>query len=384
MERERIFSLAKRIVIKVGTNVLTNKNKSLNLKRIESIVKEIVALKKLGKEVVLVSSGAIGAGMGKLKIKTKPLTIPLKQAAAAVGQSQLMFIYDKLFRRYKQTVGQVLLTQEDLSDRRRYLNARNTLSSLLSLGAIPIINENDTVAVEEIKVGDNDILSALVTNIVEADLLVILSDIDGLYTGDPKRNKGAKLILEVDKITPQIEEMAQGTIMEAATGGMKTKILAAKIVTRAGEAMIIANGTKVKILSKLFSGGKVGTVFLSDMPDKMASRKRWIAFRLSVKGVILLDKGAKEALVEKGKSLLPSGVIGYKGRFQPGDIVSLQDDKGREIARGMVNYSHQDLEKIKGKKTQEIEKILGYKYYDEIIHRNNLVVLDKREYGKDN
>ena len=375
MKREEIFNQAKRIVIKIGTNVLTKKNNVLNLKRVESLIKDIASLKKKGKEIFLVSSGAIGAGMGRLQLKRRPQTIPLQQATAAVGQSQLMFIYDKLFRRYKQVVGQVLLTQEDLTDRKRYLNARNTLRTLLSLNVIPVINENDTVAVDEIKVGDNDILSALVTNLVEADLLIILSDIDGFYTGDPKKDKKARLILEVEKITAQIESMASGTTMETAIGGMQTKIQAAKMVIKAGEAMIIANGTKNNILSKLFAGEKTGTLFLSEMQDKMVSRKRWIAFRLSVKGIILLDKGAKEALVSKGKSLLPPGVVGYKGKFQLGDVVSIQDDKGREIARGMTNYSHDELEKIKGKKTQEIERILGYKYYDEIVHRNNLVIL---------
>ncbi len=375
MKRGKIFNQAKRIVIKVGTNVLTKKSNTLNLKRVENMVKDIALLRKKGKEVFLVSSGAIGAGMGRLQLKRRPQTIPLQQAAAAVGQSQLMFVYDKLFRRYRQTVGQVLLTQEALTDRKRYLNARNTLMTLISLNVLPVINENDTVAVDEIKVGDNDILSALVANLVEADLLIILSDIDGFYTGDPKKNKKARLILEVEKITAQVESMASGTTAETATGGMQTKIQAAKMVTRAGEAMIIANGTKNNILSKLFAGEKTGTLFLSEMQDKMASRKRWIAFRLSVKGVVLLDRGAKEALVSRGKSLLPSGVRGYKGKFQPGDVVSIQDDKGREIARGMINYSHDELEKIKGKKTQEIEKILGYKYYDEIVHRNNMVIL---------
>ncbi|MEA3369218.1 MAG: glutamate 5-kinase [Candidatus Ratteibacteria bacterium] len=375
MKRGEIFNQAKRIVIKVGTNVLTKKNNALNLKRVENMVKDIALLRKKGKEVFLVSSGAIGAGMGRLHLKRRPQIIPLQQAAAAVGQSQLMFVYDKLFRRYRQVVGQVLLTQEALTDRKRYLNARNTLMTLISLNVLPVINENDTVAVDEIKVGDNDILSALVANLVEADLLIILSDIDGFYTGDPKKDKKARLILEVEKITAQVESMASGTTTETAAGGMQTKIQAAKMVTRAGEAMIIANGTKHNILSKLFAGEKTGTLFLTEMQDKMASRKRWIAFRLSVKGVILLDKGAREALVSRGKSLLPSGIFGCKGKFQPGDVVSIQDDKGREIARGMINYSHDELEKIKGKKTQEIEKILGYKYYDEIVHRNNMVIL---------
>ncbi len=352
MEREKIFNQAKRIVIKVGTRVLTKENHTLNLKRVENIVKDIASLRKKGKEILLVSSGAIAAGMGRLGFKGKPRTIPLQQASAAVGQSQLMFVYDKLFRRCRQVVGQVLLTQEDLMDRKRYLNARNTLRTLLSSNIIPIINENDTVAIEEIKVGDNDILSALVANLVEADLLIILSDIDGLYTGEPRKDKKAKLILEINKISPEIEAMAEGTMAETATGGMRTKIQAAKMVTKAGEKMIIANGGKKNILSKLFGGQNLGTLFLPEMSDKMASRKRWIAFRLSVKGVILLDKGAKEALVSKGKSLLPSGIIGYKGRFQAGDVVSLQDDKGREIARGMINYSHDDLEKIKGKPTK--------------------------------
>ena len=375
MERDKIFNQARRIVVKIGTNVLTQKSNVLNLKRIENLVKDIALLKKSGREFILVSSGAIGAGMGRLKLKRKPQTIPLKQAAAAVGQTQLMFVYDKFFRRYQRIVGQILLTQEDLTDRKRYLNARNTLRSLLSANVIPIINENDTVAVDEIKVGDNDILSALVTNLAEADLLIMLSDIDGLYTEDPKKDKKAKLILQVEKITPQIEAMAEGTLLETATGGMKTKIQAARMVTRAGEAIIIANGTRKNILTRLFAGEETGTLFLPEKQDKMASRKRWIAFRLGVRGVIIIDNGAKEALVARGKSLLPSGIIGYKGRFQPGDVVSLQDSKGREVARGMVNYSHDELEKIKGKKTHEIEKILGYKYYDEIIHRNNLVIL---------
>lgn len=370
VDRKDILRNVKRIVVKVGTSTLTFPDMKLNLERIESLVRELAQAKESGKDVVLVTSGAIATGMGKLGWKIRPKTIPRQQAAAAIGQSHLMHTYEQIFGKYGQLVAQVLLTQEDISDRKRYTNANNTLSTLLQCGVIPIINENDTVAVDEIKVGENDTLSALVANLIKADLLLILSDVDGFY--DSVRNQPIGVIAS---ITPELKEMAGGEGSTVSVGGMATKLRAAEIVTGAGEMMVIANGQKQGVITRVLEGYDEGTVFLP-RSDKMAGRKRWIAYSLPCRGTIKVDAGARVALTERGKSLLPSGITAVSGDFEFGDAVRCVDESDREFARGLTNYSAEEVEVIKGKQTDQIEPLLGHIYYDEVIHRDNLVILE--------
>jgi glutamate 5-kinase len=346
----------------------------LKLGRIRKIVGEIANLKKKNYEVIIVTSGAIGMGSSRLHLEKKPSSMREKQAIAAIGQNLLMSVYEKLFRKYGFIVAQVLLTAEDLRDRRRYLNARNTLFTLLNYKVIPIVNENDTVAVEEIQFGDNDTLSALIASKVEADLLIVLSDIKGLYTADPRKDKKAKLIKVVEKITPRMESVSGKAGTLRGTGGMWTKIQAAKVATGSGVTMIVANGNRDRVITSLMEGEDVGTKFLP-RKTKLSSRKRWIAFNLPLLGKIFVDEGAKRALVEKGKSLLPSGIVKVEGEFEIGDGVKILDSQEKEFGRGLVYYSSSEIERIAGKNTRDIEGILGHKDYDEVIHRDNLVVL---------
>lgn len=371
MDYQFLVQKAKRIVVKVGTSTLTHATGKLNLERIEHLVRQLTDLRYQGKEVVLVSSGAIGAGMGKLNLDKRPKTIPEKQAIAAIGQGILMQLYEKLFSEYGQIVAQLLLTKADMDDRRRFLNARNTLITLLQLGVIPIVNENDTVAVEEIRFGDNDTLAALVGTLVDADLLILLSDIDGLYTADPRKYPEAQLLQVVEAVNDTIENAAGDVGSKFGSGGMATKISAAKVATNAGIPMIIANGAEDNIIRRIIHGEQLGTLFAA-RELKTHLRKNWIAFGSKVEGVIIVDDGAKEALIAKGKSLLPSGILSVSGGFSSGAVVSITDSQGREFARGITNYSQSELEQIKGVKCKEICGILGYKDYDEAIHRDNL------------
>jgi glutamate 5-kinase len=370
----RDISEAKRIVIKIGTSNLTDKSYRLVPRKVEKLVKEIVELKKQDKEVIVVSSGAIGAGIGKLDLKQRPRDIKVLQATAAVGQNILMSTYDSYFARYEQTIAQVLLTHEDFFNRQRYLNLRNTLTTLLESGVIPIINENDTVAVDEIKVGDNDNLSALVASNLGVDLLIILTDTDGLFTYDPKRSKKAEFISVVDAITPEIERIAETGVKTSSVGGMKAKIQAAKVTMKAGIPMVIANGSGENILMRVIEGEPVGTLFMPKK-EKMNDREHWILFASSPKGKIKVDEGAKTALVKNGGSLLPSGIIGVENEFMSGDPVSIVDAEGVEFAKGITNYSSSDIEQIKGAHSKEIEQILGRKEYDEVVYRSNLVLV---------
>jgi glutamate 5-kinase len=372
---KRAIPNAKRIIVKVGTSTLTYPSGKLNLGRIESIAKELADLHNQGREVMLVSSGAIGAGMARLGLKERPDTIPGKQAAAAVGQGLLMHIYEKMFAEYGVNVAQILLTRDDLADRKRYLNARDTLFTLAQYGAVPIINENDTVAVESIKFGDNDLLAALVASLVGAELLVILSDIDGLYTANPQKDTEARLISLVDEITSDIEEIAGGAGSELGTGGMISKIYAAKIAVQSGTTMIIANGQEGNIIRRIIQGENIGTVFLAK-ENVLDSRKRWIAFGQEIQGRITVDDGAFRALRREGKSLLPTGIHSVVGEFERGNSVEIANINGRVFAKGLANYSSKEIEKIRGKQTHEISGILGYKYYDEVIHRDNLVIME--------
>jgi glutamate 5-kinase len=375
INRKTIFAKARRIVIKVGSAVLTSSEQGLDQDRIERLASDISSIMGQGREVVLVSSGAIAAGLAKLGLrKTKSMPLSLKQAAAAIGQSGLMWMYEKTFGTHGKKVAQVLLTREDLSNRTRFLNARNTLQTLLDYDVIPIINENDTVSVDEIKFGDNDNLSGMVVHLADADLLIILSDIDGLYTADPKIDASAELIPVVEKITAEMERSAGDAHTSLGTGGMRSKLMTAKKVGAFGAPMVILNGRKNGVLQALFEGAAVGTLFLPK-PEKQDSRKHWIAYTVCSNGRVLVDDGALEALMNKGKSLLPGGIASVEGTFKIGDCVTCVDRSGNAFARGLVKYSSADLDRIKGLKTSQIESVLGHKDYDEVIHRDDLVIL---------
>lgn len=367
----RVLGTTQRLVVKVGTSSITHAGGQLNLHQMRRLAGQLAELRKRGKEVLLVSSGAIGAGLGRLGLTRRPRTIPEYQALAAVGQGILMHVYEQIFSEYGIVVGQVLLTREDFADRRRFLNARHTLTSLLQFGAIPIINENDTVAVDEIKFGDNDNLAALVAGLVDAELLILLSDIDGLYTDDPRRCPEARLIREVEEITPEIEALAKGTGAALGTGGMVTKLQAAHVAGHCGVTVVIARAGEEDVILRIVAGEEVGTVFWP--VTRLENRKRWIAYSTPVQGRIVVDEGAVRAL-QGGKSLLPSGVVAVEGTFEMGNTVSIVDPRGKEIARGIVNFSSGEVEKIKGCRTSEIAGILGHKDYDEVVHRNNLVL----------
>lgn len=374
-DRKALLLGARRVVIKIGSSVLTDKGAGLDQKRVEHIASEVSSILKGRRQVIVVSSGAIAAGLAKLGIKkTRGMPLPTKQAAAAVGQSSLMWMYEKTFGAHGRKVAQVLLTREDLSNRTRFLNARNTFQTLLEYDVIPIVNENDTVAVDEIRFGDNDNLSAMVVHLVDADMLVILSDVDGLYTADPRLDPGARLLPLVEKITSEMERAAGDAVSGVGTGGMRSKIMTAKKVSAYGTPLVIVNGRTAGILSALFEGREVGTLFLPKSRPKR-SRKHWIAYIACTTGGLVVDDGGRDALVNKGRSLLPSGVVKIEGRFKAGECVSCMDIKGNTFARGLTKYSSEDLEKIKGLKTSEIERVLGHKDYDEVIHRDDLVIL---------
>jgi glutamate 5-kinase len=368
------FSEMKRLVVKIGSNILADEKEGLNTKRISSIASDVAELKTEGYDVVIVSSGAVAAGMKKLGLKQKPRDIQLKQAAAAVGQSSLMWAYEKSFSEFDTKVAQVLLTQEDFSDRKRYINSKNTLLTLLSYGVVPIVNENDTVATDEIKFGDNDNLAALVSVLTEADRLVILSDVEGLYTEDPRFNPGAELVSCVEEITADIEKRSGGAGSGVGTGGMYSKVLAAKKAVSHCIPVNIISGKKKGLIKAVLNGKQHGTYFKPG-PCRLSHRKGWIAYSSRAKGMIVLDDGAVKAVTDMGRSLLPSGIISVDGDFERGDTVNCADIKGRRVAKGIVNYSSSDIRKIMGKKTSEIETILGYKYSDEAIHRDNLVII---------
>ena len=366
------FEDVRRVVVKVGSNVLTADN-DLNRKAIRSISRQISDLIRHGIQVILVSSGAMASGIRKLGLSRRPDEIPKRQAVAAVGQAGLMMEYEKAFAHYKKKVAQILLTSEDLSNRKRYLNARNTLNTLLAWQVVPIINENDTVMVEEINFGDNDTLAAMITLLMDADLLVNLTDIDGLYTKDPRQYKDAELIAVVSRIVKRIEKLASDIPGALGKGGMLSKIKAARKLTAAGIPMIIANGMKPDILKKLFSGDRYGTFFVPK-EKKLASRKCWIAFNLKPQGVLVIDDGAVEALLKNGKSLLPSGITTVEGEFSIGAPVTFTSRQKTEVGIGLVNYSSSDIQKIKGLRSKEIKTCLGHKPFDEVIHRDNLTI----------
>ena len=351
--RQTCVSTAKRIVVKVGSAVITTETGRLNTERMAGIAAQIAELKTLGYQVMLVTSGAIAAGLERLGLDERPTAIPDLQASAAVGQGLLLQKYSSMFEEHGVHVGQVLLTQYDIAHREHYINAANTFEKLLEFGVVPIINENDTTVVEEIKFGDNDTLAALVVNLTKADALVIMSDIDGLHTADPRVDASARLIEEVAEITPEVEKLAGGAGSIFGSGGMVTKLNAAKIVTMAGAGMFLIDGLGENTLTDTMDGIALGT-FFAPRGKKMTSRKAWIAFGTTTKGQITVDEGAKTALLDKGKSLLPAGVIDVSGDFEDGDTVDVIDSAGELLARGLVNFAAADLEKVKGLKSGEI------------------------------
>lgn len=367
----------KRIVVKLGTNLLTGGSGKLDMKIMSDLVGQVAQLHKEGHEIILVSSGAVAAGREKLGIKNKLKDIPFKQVMASIGQNRLMHVYDELFASHGIAVAQALLTKADLADRSQYLNARNTLMALINLKVICIVNENDVVCVDELgglKFGDNDNLSAMVANLVDADLLILLSDVKGLYSANPQTEKKARLIPIVDKIDEKIEEIAGGAGSSRGTGGMITKIEAARLATSSGVPVTITDGSISDVIVKAASGKKVGTFFVA-RESKIESKQRWLLSGLCCMGKLIIDKGAASALRKKNSSLLPAGIIGIEGDFQRGDIIDIFDSLGKKVGSGMANYSYADMNKIKGARSSEIADILGYNYCDEAVHRDNLALI---------
>lgn len=383
--RKKIFKHLKRVVIKIGSSVISHRERGkaplvqgLSQEMVRHYAAQIKRIVDHGCEVVLVSSGAIMAGRNRLGLTRNNLSIPEKQACAAIGQSFLIHAYEKKFDKQGLKVAQILLSNDDLNNRKRYLNAKHTIEALLKHGVIPIINENDSVTVDEIKIGDNDTLSATVACLADAQLLIILSDVEGLYSKDPtlKIRKGEEppeLLHHINKVTPDVEKLAGKSNNLVTVGGMITKVLAAKKTMSFGIPTLLLNGLDKKMMEKALQGEMVGTLFWSDN-EKIRNRKHWIAHTLKPKGTITIDAGAKKALIEGRKSLLPAGVIRVQGNLEFGNSVSVVDEKSAEIARGLINYSTGDLEKIKGMKTSEVRKLFGSNYYEEVIHRDDMVV----------
>lgn len=366
----------KKIVVKVGSSVLVDEEGKISASQFRALVKDLAVVVSSGVKVILVSSGAIAAGLSRLGISRRPHQIPKMQAIAAAGQTALMHEYEKAFGKHGLKCAQVLLTREDLSNRKRFLNARHTIQEIFKLGLVPIINENDTVAVHEIKVGDNDNLSSLVTGLAEADLLIGLSDVSGVYEEDPRLNPDADRIPTIRNITSRLKKGATGSHRVGSTGGMVTKLEAAEKAQRFGVATIIANGKEKNIIQRLLRGEDIGTLILpKNDSDRLSGKKHWIAYHLRSAGTLVVDRGAREVLLKKGKSLLPSGIKKVEGHFQQGDPVDLKVQGGKAFARGLVGYSSAELDKIQGCKSREIEGILGFKNFDEVIHRDDMVIL---------
>jgi glutamate 5-kinase len=369
-----VIALSNRLVIKVGSSLVTNDGRGLDHARLALWSEQIAKISAMGKEVVLVSSGAIAEGISRLGWAKRPRALNELQAAAAVGQMGLIEAYERSFRIHGLRTAQILLTHADLADRERYLNARSTLRTLLSLKVVPIINENDTVTTDEIKVGDNDTLGALVANLIEADALIILTDQPGLYTADPRKHPDAKFVHEAVAGDPKLEEMAGGAGSSVGTGGMLTKILAAKRAARSGAHTVIVSGREPDVLARLAAGEALGSHLLARQ-ESLAARRQWLADHLQVGGKLVLDEGAAKALREHGKSLLPIGVVDVVGDFQRGAVVGCVDAAGRDLARGLVNYSAEESRRIARHPSAEIESILGYVDEPELIHRDNLALL---------
>ena len=367
MPRSQYLKRVKTIVVKVGSSLITNSD-GISAECVDKLVDDVVFLIKKKYKVVIVSSGAISAGSAIMKKKRMLCTIPEKQALAAIGQSILMDVYRGCFNKRGYEVGQILLTEDDVKHRRRFLNARHTLNALLDMGVVPIVNENDSVVIKEIKFGDNDTLSAHVANIVQADLLILLSDVDGFYWDEHDEEP----VSEIFEINDEVKKRCRGAGSEHGIGGMVTKIKAGEIVIKSGEMMIIANGKTENILKRIVQGEKIGTLFSGK--TQLKSKKRWLAFNVKSKGKLTIDDGAVKALKENKKSLLAIGITNVEGSFDLGDAVEIVDTNGTIIGKGIVNYTSDELHKIKGKNTQEIKKIFGSKYYEEVINRDDLIV----------
>ncbi len=374
MNKRENFKNVKRIVIKIGSSLLTKGGKGLDKIAIAAWVSQMANLRKQGVDVILVSSGSVAEGVWRLGLKTRPTTLHELQAAAAVGQMGLVRVFDDCFQQHGLHASQVLLTHDDLSNRQRYLNARSTLLTLLDFGVVPVINENDTVATEEIRFGDNDTLAALVANLVEADLLIILTDQKGLFTADPSVNPDATLIPEIHVNDERLEGMAGDSRSGLGRGGMSTKVRAARLAARSGAATIVAAGVTQDVINVVLRGDEIGTHFLPNL-EPLAARKQWLAGQLQVKGQLVLDDGAVKMLKNNGKSLLAVGVKWATGQFERGELVSCLDTNGVEIARGLINYGIEDTQKIAGKSSTEFETLLGYADDLELIHRDNLVLI---------
>lgn len=374
-EYRSVLQKARRIVVKVGSSTITYANGKRNFSQIDRLAREISDLQNQGKQMVLVTSGAVAVGVDRMGLPCKPQTIPGKQAAAAVGQGVLMHTYEKIFADYGQIVAQVLITKTEAIDRHRYTNTRNTFMELMQQGVIPIVNENDVVALDELKIGDNDNMSALVGGIIDADLVIILSDVEGLYTANPQTHPDAELVSTVLEITPETEASAGGVGSSRGTGGMATKLQAAKAATSSGIQLVIASGTEKNAISRILQGEVIGTLFVS-RENRLQFRKRWLAFGSQLQGCLVVDDGCAKAIRKAGGcSILPAGICAVEGSFQTGSTVSVVDKDKHELARGMVHYSSEELEQIKGCKSADIEEILGHKNYDEVIHRDDLVIL---------
>jgi len=369
----RVVAGAQRLVVKVGSSLVTNEGRGLDRAAIERWTREIAVLRAGGREVVLVSSGAVAEGMQRLGWSKRPSAMHELQAAAAVGQMGLAQVYESCFAVLNIRSAQVLLTHEDLADRRRYLNARSTLLTLLRLGVVPVINENDTVATDEIKFGDNDTLGALVTNLIDADALVILTDQQGLFTADPRHDRSARLLDTVRAGDPRLEAIAGGTGSSIARGGMITKVLAAKRAASAGAHTVVASGRAIQVLERLSRGEAVGTQFIADLP-RLAARKQWLADHLQLRGAVTIDEGAAQALRGAGSSLLPIGVVDVQGDFERGEAIAIRSTDGSEIGRGLANYSASETRRIMRRPSAEIEQVLGFFEAPELIHRDNLFV----------
>lgn len=368
---------ARRVVIKIGSRAMVNRRGNLDRAVFQSVALDAAGLVAAGKSVAIVSSGAILAGRSRLDLGDRSLTMPQKQAAAAVGQNVLMGEWARVLSRHGIRAGQILLTAEDLGDRTRYINSRNTMEELFRLGVVPVINENDTVAVDEIRYGDNDLLSTLVVGLMRADALLILTDIDGLFAEDPAENPEAAMVHEVKEHDRELFSCAGPSRSGVGSGGMASKIEAARTVARRGVPTVIANAKIKGIVARVMSGERVGTMFVPE-GKAMRDRQYWMAFAGEPRGSAIVDRGARKAVVERGKSLLPSGVVAVSGRFAKGDVIRVLDEEGREIARGLSHYSSEDLGRIKGRKTGEIESILGQMLYEEVIHRDYLVLTGDR------
>ncbi len=375
--RQEVATAADTIVVKVGTRVLTHEDGTLDESRIARLGEEICQILDTGRHVVLVSSGAVGAGMSQLGLTRRPQDVARLQAVAAVGQARLIEAYDQTFRKHGRTAAQVLLTADDVDDRTRYLNVRNTILALLDFQAVPIINENDTVAVDELVAtfGDNDRLAALVTSLLRAPLLVILSDVDGLYSGDPAQGD-AQLISTVKQLDDTVYSYVRDRRSGLGKGGMLSKLNAARIATMAGENVIIASGRRTGVLEQILRGEVVGTLVLAQ-GKSISPRKRWIGFSAQSCGTIVVDAGARQAIVQQGRSLLAAGIVDIRGTFRKGDLVTLSDQQGCEIARGLSNYHAEDVQRIKGLRSDRIAQVLGHRPYDEVIHRDNMTVVGK-------